>query len=172
MSAFDIFEMNPSSKWPLVTQAIPIWKKLESIIFSKDVEVLYRGLFTRLAFTLLSDEAFVRDGLTMFLARVVEAVQLDARGEVSRLESANRHDRGRDVEKNAAAPCQKKFLFASNTGYAFVVSDHSYHSVETVVGKNRGLWGAKGLRRTIIANWYDQPVSKQSFVKQQVVVDR
>ena len=76
----------------------------------------------------------------------------------------------RDVKKNAAAPCVKKFLFASNTGYAFVVNNHSYHSVETVEGK-RHLWGSKGLRRTIIANWYDQAVSEQSFVKQQVIIE-
>jgi len=55
----------------------------------------------------------------------------------------------RDLIKNGVAPCMKKFMFGSNTGYSFVVSDHSYHSVDTV-GKHRGV------RNTILVNWYDQ----------------
>ena len=39
MSVFDIFKMRPSWKWPLVDKAITTWKKLENILFSKEVEV-------------------------------------------------------------------------------------------------------------------------------------
>lgn len=42
-----------------------------------------------------------------------------------------------------------KFLYASNTGYSFVVNDISYHSVNNV-GRRQGY------RQTIMFNWYDQ----------------
>jgi len=57
----------------------------------------------------------------------------------------------RNMKNNGQTPCWKKFLFASNTGYSFVVNDHSYHSVN-IVGK------ATGVRQTILVNWYDQMV--------------
>lgn len=55
----------------------------------------------------------------------------------------------RDVKHNGKAVCLKKFMFASNSGYSFVVNKHSYHSVDTVTKSS-------GVRQTILVNWYDQ----------------
>mmetsp|Transcript_15018 Transcript_15018/g.32267 ORF Transcript_15018/g.32267 Transcript_15018/m.32267 type:complete len:268 (-) Transcript_15018:25-828(-) len=219
MSAFDIFEMT-TSKWPLVTRAIPTWRRLEKLLFSKDIEVYVAGLehsflgvFTHAASKLLPDRIILcgmggncfqhvlwkRFNLTRVARYRDFRVQIDTVGysigvhtdspkkiltlmfyvpvdgqtvyDYGTCIHTSEQYQARDVKKNAAAPCLKKFLFASNTGYAFVVNNHSYHSVETVVSKHHSLWSKKGLRRTIIANWYDQPVSEQSFVKQQVIID-
>lgn len=39
MSAFDIIAMKPTSKWPTLASAQPIWSKLKEIVFSKEVAV-------------------------------------------------------------------------------------------------------------------------------------
>eukprot|EP00240_Pyramimonas_obovata_P014628 CAMPEP_0118925518 /NCGR_PEP_ID=MMETSP1169-20130426/3396_1 /TAXON_ID=36882 /ORGANISM="Pyramimonas obovata, Strain CCMP722" /LENGTH=212 /DNA_ID=CAMNT_0006866843 /DNA_START=642 /DNA_END=1277 /DNA_ORIENTATION=- len=172
MSAFDIFEMT-TSKWPLVTRAIPTWRRLEKLLFSKDIEhVLWKRFnLTRVAryrdFRVQIDTVGYSIGvhtdspkkiLTLMFYVPVDGQTVYDYGTC--IHTSEQYQ-ARDVKKNAAAPCLKKFLFASNTGYAFVVNNHSYHSVETVVSKHHSLWSKKGLRRTIIANWYDQPVSEQ-----------
>lgn len=52
----------------------------------------------------------------------------------------------RDMNNNAAAPCEKKFGFRHNSMYAFKVHETSYHSVEKVKDA--------GERKTLLVNWY------------------
>jgi hypothetical protein len=72
--------------------------------------------------------------------------------------------KARDLKRNGEAPCERKFRFASNTGYSFPVSPKSFHSVNSV--SKRG-----GVRQTILVNWYgvtpmtSQPKSFKSSAK-------
>ncbi len=64
------------------------------------------------------------------------------------------NDEGNEV----SAPCEKKFLFEPNTGYAFKVGEESYHGVDDIP--------LRGERRTLLINWYStsKPVGSQSGI--------
>ncbi len=64
------------------------------------------------------------------------------------------NDEGNEV----SPPCEKKFLFEPNTGYAFKVGEESYHGVDDIP--------PRGERRTLLINWYStsKPVGSQSGI--------
>eukprot|EP00242_Pyramimonas_sp_CCMP2087_P009320 CAMPEP_0198210212 /NCGR_PEP_ID=MMETSP1445-20131203/19960_1 /TAXON_ID=36898 /ORGANISM="Pyramimonas sp., Strain CCMP2087" /LENGTH=322 /DNA_ID=CAMNT_0043884213 /DNA_START=36 /DNA_END=1004 /DNA_ORIENTATION=- len=167
MSVFDIYNLKPNSRWPLLPRAITTWKKLEHILFSKEVEdVLWRKFnLTRTPkfrdFRVQTDMTGYSIGVhpdspkkiltMMFYVPVDDQTVYD----YGTCLHTNKQYQQRDLSKNGVAPCLKKFMFGSNTGYSFVVNDHSYHSVDTV-GKHHGV------RNTILVNWYDQKTSSAS----------
>jgi len=167
MSVFDIFEMKPTSHWPLLRPAVKTWKKLEEMLFSKEVETVLWKRFnlTRTPkfrdFRVQTDKTGYSIGvhpdspkkiLTMMFYVPEDDRTVYDYGTC--LHTQAQYD-ARDLKNNGVAKCHAKFKFASNTGYSFVVNDLSYHSVDTV-GKQ------KGVRNTIMVNWFDQKTASAS----------
>jgi len=161
MSAFDIIAMKPTSKWPTLASAQPIWSKLKEIVFSKEVaDTLWeRFNLTRVAnfhdFRVQSDHSGYSIGVhpdsPKKILTLMFYVPLDANTvyDYGTCLHTSTQYQARDLKKNGEGVCMAKFLYASNTGYSFVVNDISYHSVNNV-GRRQGY------RQTIMFNWYDQ----------------
>ena len=57
----------------------------------------------------------------------------------------NSEAKEQDERNKFRVPCETKFPFTPNTGYAFKVGAESFHGVEIPFGK----------RRTLLINWYE-----------------
>mmetsp|Transcript_30474 Transcript_30474/g.58663 ORF Transcript_30474/g.58663 Transcript_30474/m.58663 type:complete len:363 (+) Transcript_30474:69-1157(+) len=154
---------NDEELWPEVALALPAWEALEQMMFSEKVEDMIWKKFDmkvkpvsrnlRIQTDLEGYALGVHnDGHGKIFTLMIYFPEEDNRatleyGTCLHTESQYQH---RDRKKKNQAECFRKFPYSDNSGYAFAVNNISYHSVPCEVGPT---WG---MRRTILANWYDE----------------
>ena len=168
-----IIGSNPKSKrnWPDWADAVPTWKKLKTIVFSKDFE---HALFTKLGVTrkikrreirIFSDKSGQSNGrvhtdqdaskAATMMIYVTDAVDpmFDYGTCLHTLDQYKKRKylkRSRPGTKDGESVCEYKFRYLPNTGYAFKVGPNSWHSAPNSFIRH---W-KQYPRNSILVNWY------------------